>query len=131
MSLPPTSFPADSSEIPGLAWDATFYYVFGTLSLAVAAFGNLVLVIKLKSRNQCFALNQRLNFRFISNPLWVSCLRDFSRGSTFGSATSGVSAASPTLLSYSPSPSFRSSSSRYCFPSPPQPNPGNSSMLVK
>jgi len=44
MSLPPTSFPADSSEIPGLAWDATLYYVLGTLSLAVAAFGNILLI---------------------------------------------------------------------------------------
>ena len=48
MSLPPTSFPPDSTEIPGLALDATFYYVMGTLSLAVAAFGNLVLVINFK-----------------------------------------------------------------------------------
>ena len=44
MSLPPTSPPADSSDIHGLAWDATLYYVLGTMSLAVAAFGNLILV---------------------------------------------------------------------------------------
>ena len=44
MSLPPTSLPADSSDIHGLAWDATLYYVLGMMSLAVAAFGNLILV---------------------------------------------------------------------------------------
>ena len=50
MSLPPTSFPEDSlGDIPGFAWDATPYYVFATLSLAVAAFGNIILVSEIKS----------------------------------------------------------------------------------
>ena len=50
MSLPPTSFPEELPEgIPGLAWDATPYYVFATLSLAVAAFGNIILVSEIKS----------------------------------------------------------------------------------
>ena len=50
MSLPPTSFPEElPGDIPGLAWDATPYYVFATLSLAVAAFGNIILVSEIKS----------------------------------------------------------------------------------
>ena len=49
MSLPPTSFPEElPGGISGLAWDATPYYVFATLSLAVAAFGNIILVSEIK-----------------------------------------------------------------------------------
>lgn len=42
MPLPPTYVP--TPEMSGLAIDATFYYVLCTVSLLLAAFGNLWLV---------------------------------------------------------------------------------------